>query len=98
MRKTVAVQDTIEERTFDMFVLMETWHQGTDDVILCVSCPAVYSIMDEPRPTGRGRGIAYREHFCCTIPVPTSTTSEIVCACLMTSPGSFILLDIYRPV
>ncbi|XP_078793711.1 uncharacterized protein LOC144987877 isoform X2 [Oryzias latipes] len=65
--KSFLLNDLIDSRNVDLLFLTETWQRNSDHSSLIELCPAGYSFIGRPRPSGRGGGIAavFRNRLLC---------------------------------
>jgi len=101
LNKPIAIQEFIADHNLDLLAISETWLQP--DCLpstLNSLTPAGYSIIHQPRPVGKGGGVAliYRSFLkVIKIQLPIFTTFECLCTKFTISASSFTLLTVYRP-
>src|SRR6201996_7136625 len=99
--KPAVLHDFILDNSLEIVLLTETWL--SNDVPSCVLnslTPPNFSLLNQPRLTGRGGGLAvlHRSYFKISeIPSPTTSSFESLCFKLSLSSRTFNLLFVYRP-
>src|SRR6201996_8073180 len=99
--KPAVLYDFILDNSLDIVLLTEMWL--SNDVPSCVLnslTPPNFSLLNKPRLTGRGGGLAvlHRSYFKISeIPSPTTSSFESLCFKLSLSSRTFNFLSVYRP-
>ena len=101
LNKPIAIQEFLTDQNLDLLAISETW-LAPDSLPSTLNSltPAGYSIIHQPRPVGKGGGVAliYRSFLkAIKIQLPIYTTFESLCTKFTISSSSFTLLTIYRP-
>ena len=99
--KPLCIQQLIIENSFDILALSETWlSSDTLPATLNSLTPPGFSIIHNPRLSGKGGGVGFihRSSLTCTsLKIPTFPSFESL-ACKLSLPcGTFTVLVIYRP-
>ncbi|KAA0724041.1 putative RNA-directed DNA polymerase from transposon X-element [Triplophysa tibetana] len=104
--KAVIVNEMITENSFDILCLTETWLKPNDYFGLNESTPPSYGYIHEPRPVGRGGGVAaiFRDYLTVTRRTMHTFKSFEMLALNITVPNkskkslvSLTLVIVYRP-
>lgn len=83
--KSSSIRELIDDRSFDVFIASDTWHQKSSDVSLKRICSQDYSVVECSRDTGRGAGLAafsghstnlFRLHYRQYCPLNTSVIAS----------------------
>ena len=76
-------------------------HTDSDDICLRLATPEGYATADVARPPGRaGGGVAIifnKSLKCSRVPVPASSTFEVICVRLTSAREQVVILNVYRP-
>ncbi|XP_056587301.1 uncharacterized protein LOC130407959 isoform X1 [Triplophysa dalaica] len=104
--KAVIVNEMITDNSFDILCLTETWLKPNDYFGLNESTPPCYGYIHEPRPVGRGGGVAtiFRDFLTVTRRTMHTFKSSEMLALNITVPNkskkslvSLTLVTVYRP-
>lgn len=99
--KPMALQEFITDQCIEILAISETWLSPSAlPSTICSLIPSNFSMVSNPRPSGRGGGVAfiYRSYLhISTIAIPTFPSFEAICIKLSIASSSFIFLTIYRP-
>lgn len=99
--KPTLLQEFISDQNIDIIALSETWlAPNTLPSTLNSLTPENFTLTHNPRPVGRGGGLAliYRSYLSSSrITTPSSTSFESLCVRLSIRSSSIIFLIIYRP-
>ena len=78
--KTFILQDFFSSHNLDFLFLTETWLKCNDNVVMNAMCPTNCKYISDPRPSGRGGGLAavFKQQFSCrSVAVGTFNTFEV---------------------
>ncbi len=107
--KALFVNDMITDHKLDVLCLTETWLKPDEYIILNESAPQYYCYKNEPRPKGKGGGVAtiysntlsisqktgfkYNSFEVMVLHIKLSREKSIIDK----SPVMFVLATVYRP-
>ena len=97
--KSLILNEFITDNNLDFLCLTETWHKPMDYFSLNQTTPTGFTYIDQPRPEGRGGGVAavYRKDIKITsIPIPTAHSFEHL-TFKLSGPTPLVTAIIYRP-
>lgn len=99
--KPSLLQEFISDQSLEILALSETWFWPNSlPSALNSITPPNFLLIHNPRPVGKGGGVAflYRSHRkITTVLIPTFTSFESLCVKLSICSASFSFLTIYRP-
>jgi hypothetical protein len=101
LNKPALLQEFILDQDIEILSTSETWlSTETPPSILNSFTPANFSLIHNPRPNGKGGGVAFifRSYLKATrVPLPTFPSFESLCIRFSVSSVSYTFLTIYRP-
>src|SRR5271163_964967 len=104
--KSAPLVECISSNSFDLFLVCETWHAASDDVVLSSMMPPGFSFLERSRSVtsskkkgGGGVAMYYRNPITAvSVKVSTKCYSfEFMCAKMQWKQATIIVLLIYRP-